>query len=94
MTDSNQSSILKLNHVLSSAVSSPENMARVLFTYFLNTGVMDDRIANSVAVPTSNRNDHVGLAFLFEHRKGKIVYNEFITWVKSNELATFIADGM
>jgi len=76
-----------------SNTDSPENsLLRVMFTCFLNTGALDERMKAAVELkPQSARSDHVGFAFMALHSES--IREEFLAWVQQDALARFIMDN-
>jgi hypothetical protein len=78
---------VKIEYGTSNAASPEDNILRGLFTYFLNTGAFDDRMAAAKLSPESARTDHVGTAFIKAHPEVK---NEFLAWAASDDLADYL----
>jgi hypothetical protein len=77
----------RLEYGTSNAASPEDNILRGLFTFFLNTGAFDDRMAAAKLAPESARTDHVGTAFIKAHPEVK---NEFLAWAASDDLADYL----
>lgn len=82
---------IKLEYNTSNSASPEENILRAIFTFWLNTGVMDERIRSDKIKPESKRTDHVGLAFMLPRIDE--IKTEFFAWVSSNELASYVLNN-
>ncbi len=78
---------LKLDYNTSNVVSPKDNLLRALFTFWLNTGAMDERMRSDKIKPESKRTDHVGLAFMLPRMDE--FKREFFAWAESDALASY-----
>lgn len=82
-----------INPSITHNVIVEDNILRIMYTFFLNSGLFDDRMLAvdiNELKPLSKRVDHIGHAFLLRHKHE--FKSEFKWWVDSDDLATFMFD--
>lgn len=80
---------LQIEYVMSHAAPPDDNFLRMIFTFFLNTGAFDDRMRKAAQLEAKSANArHMGDAFIRLHQKE--ILQEFLVWVKTDNLARYI----